>query len=115
MGGYIGAYKNTEGIQAYRGHTDIRGMYGSMRNMQMYVWGMYRCMGPYRHMGDVWGIQMYRGCTDLLGYVQKYGEHKNVWGMYRCMGMYRCGGSYRHLPKYILHMPANYAWVLYFV
>ena len=88
------------------------------------VWGIqgvYRCIGAYRYMGvykcightdiwgvylgntDVWGhtgdVQMYKGHTDVLGYIDKWGSlqmyrayihmGESTWGIegvYRCMG-----------------------------
>ena len=82
-----------------QGHTDVWGCTD--------VWEMYRstgrCMGPYRHMGDVWGlhaggVQMYMGDVVVWG-VQMYRRYTEVWKPYRYM---RCidVGSYRHPQTY---------------
>ena len=68
-------------------------------------------------MGDVWGVQMYRGFTDVgvytcMGDVQKYEEHTDIWGC--------TDGGHTDTPKHTdshiyPNMPVNYTWVLYFL
>ena len=39
------------------------------------MYGVYRCMEPYRYMGDVGSIKLCAG-------VQTYREHTDVWEVY---------------------------------
>ena len=47
---------------------------------------MYRCMGPYKHMEDVWGhTNIHRGHADVWGH---------TWGVQMYGGVYTCTGGH---------------------